>query len=138
MSEHPTTGDYIHDLMVIMGEADSDLEGLIPKYRNGKLRILIGCSDLFYWATADGEVWLPEDVPLMWQCLDDLKAADKTYGTCYLLELFCCRKRQMRPQHPYFRNYDREKCGYFEDRLSPAVRALFDALGPDGSDRDRG
>jgi hypothetical protein len=131
--------DYIHQLMLFLAKADCDGEGIYPRVtRDGSLVIVFNCGDLFYWATADGEDYTPDDVDLLNQCYNDLNAADPEEGEYYWRELFCCRKRGMRPQYPCFRVYDRERCGYFEDRLKPAVRALFDALGPDGSDRHRG
>lgn len=124
--------------MLVLAKADIDAEGILPRIQaDGSLRILFNCNDLFYWATADAEEYVDGDQNLLDSCLEDLQKADK-HGDGYLLELFCCRKRGMRPQYPFFRKYDRERRGYFEDTLPPAIRVLFDALGLDGSDRNRG
>ena len=131
--------DYIHQLMLVLAKIEDSGESIWPRVTlDGSLKICINCNDLFYWACADSEEFTPDDVDLLNECVADLLAADKEYGDCYVFELFCCRKRKMRPQYPFFRKYDRDRASYFEDNLSPAVRALFDALGPEGSDRKRG
>ena len=134
-----THGDLEH-LMRVMAEADCSLEGVWPTISNGDLHILFNCNDFFYWGTADAEEYQAGDEDLLDSCLTDLKAADPDEGVFVLLLLFCARKRQMRPQYPFFRHRSDGKPGapYDTDALKPAVRALFDALGPDGSDLDRG
>ena len=130
--------DGLVELMKVLAECDTDGEGIWPRVQpDGSLVIHINCNDLFYWACADAEKLTDADLPLLRQCKEDLTAAEE-FGEVYLLELFCCRKRQMRPQFPFFRTRNPETCVYDTDTLVPSVRALFDACGPEGSDLDRG
>lgn len=79
--------------------------------REDAISLWVSCSDLFYWACADGEDFEITD-------LEDLKQAyidSPDNGDI----LWCCRKRGMRPQKPYYR--------YFNDKDA----ALFDACGPE-------
>jgi hypothetical protein len=64
------------------------------------------CSDIFHWGTADAEEILPEDIPLLQACLEDLESVDKAY---WLAELFAARKRGMRPQGPVFDRYIKDE-----------------------------
>jgi hypothetical protein len=133
------TNEFFTEVMGILADIDSDGEMLCPRRNlDGSVHLLVNCGDLFYWATADAEPLEIEDLPVLRQCLTDLQAADPMDGDCYLWELYCCRKRGMRPQWPFGRTYDRAIEGYANDRIPRSVRALFDALGPEGSDRDRG
>ena len=129
---------FVTEFLRFVGDTDLDLEAVFPRSTaDGGVRLIIGCNDFFYWGTADGEELTPADLPLLRQCVDDLKAAEKhSEDHCWLL--FCARKRGMRPQRPFFRAYSRKEAAYVGDQLSPPVRALFDACGPDGSDVNRG
>lgn len=79
---------------------------------DGSVRLYANCSDLFYWATADSEEIVPDDLPLLERTLADLKAVDAAYN---LPELFVARKRKLRPQKPCYKHFD------------VPVAALFDA-----------
>lgn len=100
------------------------------------LRISIDCSDLFDWASADAEELLPSDLPDLYQAYEDLRAiktAGPRYHFIYAGELWCARKRGMRPQGPWY--------GYTSNDairrqfLPEEVEALFDACGPDRGDK---
>jgi hypothetical protein len=75
--------------------------------------LIVNCNDLFYWACADGErlelSGLPGFITTLAEC---------SYGEL----LWCCRKRKMRPQKPYYK--------YF----TPEEVVLFDAAGPPRTD----
>ena len=73
----------------------------------------INCNDLFYWGTSDCEPFRIDDIPAMQQAIEDC-------GGYLGVELWCCRKRGMRPQQPAYPRFDDEK------HLWP----LFDACGP--------
>lgn len=131
--------DHIEFLLRMMAKIDQGLEGLWPRIQDdGSVGMMVNANDLFYWGTADGEMFEAGDELLLDECLCDLTMADPDYGDCYLLELFCCRKRGMRPQRPFFRTYSPKEKAYVADKLSPDVRSLFDACGVDGSDIKRG
>ncbi len=80
----------------------------------------VNCNDLFWWATADAEKLLPEDMPMLRQAILDVQAADVYDLRLDNYEmgcaLWCARKRKMRPQQP----------AYPKDEQ---LRALFDACG---------
>lgn len=87
------------------------------------------CNDLFWWATADAEKLTPEDIPILRQTILDVEATG-IYGLrldAYEMgcELWCARKRKMRPQQP----------AYPKDEK---LRALFDACGPVRNPKDEG
>jgi hypothetical protein len=126
-----TPMDHIHHLLVTLAKCDMDAESVWPRVAaDGSLSVHIGANDLFYWATAESVEYAPGDEALLDSCLADLQTADPEHGDCHLLDLFCCRKRGMRPQYVFSR--------FGPDELSPPVRVLFDALGPEGSDKNRG
>lgn len=76
-----------------------------------KLEFFIGCNDMFWWATADAEeIKTVDDITLLEKCLGDSEA----FG----FELYCCRKRAMRPQGAYYKYIDKKDWH------------LFDACGP--------
>lgn len=74
------------------------------------------CSDFFWWGTADAENITPDDLPLLEQAAADL--AETGRGDVYVGELFCARKRAMRPQGAYYKYLPEE------------TWLLFDACGP--------
>ena len=81
----------------------------VDKEKNVSMYIL--CNDLFFWACADSEEFELSD-------LDDLNQAYKDSPEDGDL-LWCCRKRGMRPQKPYYK--------YFKE----PEHKLFDACGPE-------
>jgi hypothetical protein len=69
-----------------------------------KPELFINCSDFFHWACADWE--LIED----WELLCYL--VDKIGGEGALL--YCCVKRQMSPQKPFFKRLKEENRALFK------------------------
>lgn len=57
----------------------------------------VSCSDSFHWASADGEEIEPEDIPLLKQCIEDLKATGAEAWGAEVPLLYAARKRGMRP-----------------------------------------
>jgi hypothetical protein len=57
----------------------------------------VSCSDFFHWASADGEDIEPEDIPLLRQCIADLKATGAETWEMEVPLLYAARKRGMRP-----------------------------------------
>lgn len=84
---------------------------------NEDLNFYVGCNDIFFWGCADAEdIENQEDVDLLQQSIVDCEKLN-TLNTVYATELFCARKRKMRPQGAC---YPQE-----ETKLWP----LFDACG---------
>lgn len=79
---------------------------------NEALEILVNCRDLFLWGTADSEELTEETLPEFEQALTD--AAETYRGP----DLYCARRRKMRPQGACYKNIPKN--------LWP----LFDACGP--------
>ena len=75
------------------------------------------CNDLFCWASADAEKLLPEDMPALKQSIADVIGIVGEVDIYVGFELWCARKRKMRPQQP----------AYPKDAR---LRVLFDACGP--------
>ena len=87
------------------------------------------CNDLFWWATADAEKITPEDIPGLRQAILDVETTN-AYDLCldsYVTgcELWCARKRKMRPQRPAYPKDER-------------LRLLFDACGPARTSAEEG
>jgi hypothetical protein len=87
---------------------------------------MVGCNDMFWWATADGEPVTSEDVPELQRAWDDLW--DEHCNEVYAPWLWIARKRGMRPQRPW---WDRE-------RIPEKVKDLFCAAGPERDRKDEG
>lgn len=141
MTDPAPLTDAISHLLRVVADLDDDLEGIWPQVRDGQLSLTLNCNDMFYWACADCETFEPGDEALLDAVVADLREhggrEDDLSATCYWMPLFCCRKRGMRPQHPFFRTYDRVAKAYTTGTLTPGERALFDACGP-ADDKDRG
>ena len=82
--------------------------------REGKVHLWVLCNDLFFWGCADGEAFDLGDLPDLKKSLQDSPANGD--------ELWCCRKRGMRPQKPYYKGFTDEET------------ILFDAAGPERAD----
>ncbi|MCF0055538.1 hypothetical protein [Dyadobacter sp. CY356] len=79
-----------------------------------EIEMFVICNDLFYWGCADGETIEMSD-------LDDFDQAMKespNFGP----DLWCARKRGMRPQGPFYKSFTSEDA------------ALFDKAGPERTD----
>lgn len=110
-------------------------DGLTWRVHEQDVKVFALCNDLFWWATADLEEITEDDLPLLERCAADLRSVDAEY---FLGELFASRQRGMRPQFPWGRTYIRDAQKYEGDTLAPAVRALFDATGPERDRKDEG
>ena len=98
--------DFIIKIMTLISEFDLFGEILWDKDFN----FIANCNDLFYWGTADGEEIKETDLDLLKQSLLDYN----DHG----VDLYCARKRKMRPQHACYKYFDVNK------------RHLFNACGP--------
>lgn len=78
------------------------------------LNFYVDCSDVFYWATSEGEPLEMRDVALLEDALKDCH-----YVRDDAIALYACRKRGMRPQKPFY--------AYIED----GHQDLFNACGPE-------
>lgn len=88
----------------------------------GQLVLYAMCNDLFWWATADAEPITSENIDLLEQTQRDI--AD--LNGVMLSDLFSARARKMRPQRPFL------------DKQPEAIRALFEACGPERDRKDEG
>lgn len=80
-------------------------------------------SDVFFWATADAEEITVADVPLLEQCVTDLRACGDSWVTCYLAELFAARKRKLRPQRPVYKEMPADVAVLFDACCTAEERA---------------
>ena len=102
---------------------EAESRGLLLSYAPDPPRLMVVANDLLQWASSDGEVVEPEDLPLLRKCLDELLALEDC-SEVYLGEYFVCAKRGHRPQRPWLNECAREGD---VDRLL----ALFEACGPE-------
>lgn len=80
-----------------------------------EVRMSVNCSDLFFWACSDFEEITMEEIGDLINCYNETQ-----FGG----ELWCCRKRKMRPQSAYY------------DLIPKTEWALFDAAGEERDDPD--
>lgn len=128
--------DYTCRVLAVWQRCDL-WESLSWRVEDGQAIFGAACSDLFMWGTADVEEITDGDLDLLESCAANLLAIDWVEAS-YLPELFCARKRGMRPQRPWGRSHDPETRQYTVDDLDPRVRALFDACGPVRDPRTEG
>lgn len=116
---------FILELLAILAEAEKTFEDtpMFWHVKDGRASFHMACSDTFAWGCADAEEITPADIPLLRKTLDDLKALND-YEEIWLGELYCCRKRAMRPMNRWIKDM-REREG-----LSDGVLALIEACGP--------
>lgn len=69
--------------------------------------LLINCNDLFYWGCADAQEITIDDIS------DFNKAIKETERHGEIL--WCCRKRNMRPQKPYYKYFNEKETKLFDD-----------------------
>jgi hypothetical protein len=67
--------------------------------KNG-IQFYINCSDLFHWGCADCQYFSELDIPNLIQAYKDMLECEQPR---YFTDLWCCRKREMRPQKPYYK-----------------------------------
>lgn len=122
--------EHAGEVLAIFDAADNH-DGLFWRAGGDEpIRFYAKCSDTFWWATADAEVITPEDVPVLRQCLDDLRLHDEPY---LLGELFAARKRGMRPMRLWLGIHPASS-----DRKPWKSLDLFLACGPERNSKDEG
>lgn len=84
-----------------------DDNALFVHVKMGIVSLCINCNDLFFWGCADVEEIKLEE-------LDTLKEYMKEYPV-FGISVWCCIKRNLRPQLPVVENI--KKCGEWSDEL---------------------
>lgn len=117
---------FILELLTITRDADLIYQEcpFLWRVADGRAVFSMACSDTFAWGCADAETIEPGDLPLLRDCLTELRGAGK-YEEMWLGVYFCARKRGMRPMNRWMKDM-REKEG-----MAEAVHALFCAAGPE-------
>jgi hypothetical protein len=119
-------------------------EDLMWSVDHNLVRFSAQCSDVFHWASADSEDIGPDDLPLLQQCIDDLRATEIDAAVVYTAELYAARKRGMRPMRKWF---DAVIDGSRTERLlsraldgprNERFRELFLAAGPERTRESEG
>ena len=86
----------------------------------GVVSVFVNCNDIFYWATADcEEIETPEQIHEIERAFKDLAAIGEVESVVWGAELWCCRKRQMRPQKPVL------------ETIPEKIRHMFEQCGPE-------
>jgi len=117
--------DYIVEVLKTFRDLDTEEELYWRFGEDGEPIFWVLCSDLFHWASADGEDLLPEDLPLLRQCIEDLKKTEAGIWELYVGELFASRKRGMRPMSLWLQ---RLRTGsYGEEKRTPEKIAEWNA-----------
>jgi hypothetical protein len=83
---------------------------------NKEIEMFVNCSDVFYWACSDAEVVEFSELSDLVACFE----VSPNYGG----DLWCAKKRGMRPQTACYRLYPKDQW------------PLFDAAGPERTDPD--
>lgn len=113
-------------MQIVMEEFKINLFKLVAEhdirdalYWSEDLSFYFLCNDFFYWGCADAEdIENQQDVDLLEQCIKDCQAV-REFGENHATELFCARKRKMRPQSAVYKFIEKE------------LWHLFDACGPE-------
>lgn len=122
------THDEILDLLSFV--AKYECEHSI--YWTEDLGFFVGCNDLFAWATADAEeISSSDDLANFKQAVLDAIEACPLHGSTFGGDLYCARRRGMRPQNAVYRPE------YFLGK-QPELVPLFNACGPERSDVECG
>lgn len=124
MSSYLTIGDLIGQDIVFMGSdweddpnpEDPDLvkEGPMKGEKYLGEKPYVNCNDLFVWGCADGEEITVETLTEFHKALSDCGGNLNTAS-----DLYCARRRKMRPQGACYSHYNKK---YW---------SLFDACGPE-------
>lgn len=64
----------------------------------GNIEFSLICSDLFNWGTADCEKIDESSISLLEKAISDLEPFGFENVSIYAIALYCCRKRECRPQ----------------------------------------
>lgn len=117
----------IKKLLGIIGDQKDDLKWMV---RDDKLKFFINSNDIFTWAVSDAEeIKSQEDIELLEKSIEDCKKYcidfeseiyNRMRGEEVGTILFCCRKKQMRPQG-----------ALYKELVSPSLWHLFDKCGPE-------
>jgi hypothetical protein len=86
--------------------------------KDANIKLLVNCNDVFYWAMADCEEIKPEEIKDLVECFK----LTENFGSM----LWVCRKRGMRPQHPWNNSFSDEE------------KKLFNACGPERDPKEEG
>lgn len=108
---------FVLDVLRLFSETDcySDLHWFCE---DNTVKFYVIVNDIFWWATADMEQIMPDDLPALRQSVADVQAiVGSDIGISQAFTLWAARKRKMRPQQPAYPQDER-------------LRALFDACGP--------
>lgn len=124
--------DFLPAVLAVFDDADCHDSLLWHVDNDGAVHFSAQCSDTFFWASADAEEITEADVPLLRQCLADLRALDAEEG---LPQLYAARRRRMRPMRIFLN--PKPLTGY-QPAQWPEVRELFLACGPDRSRASEG
>lgn len=108
------TLNFIQEFFDLLKKYDAE-EYLMWNTEEGKLKLLLVCSDLFFWGSADAEPVTPETLNELKKSFEDV-ASISPDADYYGAELYCARRRKMRPQG----------AAYPEDK---ALFPLFNACG---------
>jgi hypothetical protein len=119
--------EFILEVLGLLAELDCYSEPIYWACHGdyAPITFFVNCNDLFYWATADAEKLTPEDMPALKQAIADVIEITGKTDIYIGFELWCARKREMRPQQP----------AYPKDEQ---LRALFDACGPPRTSTEEG
>lgn len=117
---------YILDVLAITADAELTFQDtpFLWHVREHRASFSMMCSDTFAWGCADAETIEPGDIPLLRECVAELRSAGQ-YEEMWLGVYFCTRKRGMRPMNRWMKDM-REKEG-----MNETVHALFCAAGPE-------
>ena len=113
--------DLIYEVIKLVAELDEgDTDDFMfwPVTAEG-VRVVVNCSDVFAWGSADGEIVTEENLPILRKAYEDEIAASPEDVALHAGWLFCARVRNMRPQGAIYKGLE-----YWEVDL-------FNAAGPE-------
>lgn len=124
--------DHLYDVMSLIPEFFQSLSTEDFLVRTDTKVIAVNCSDIFYWGCADAEeVEGPDDLELFRQSMRDIESIEKSKCFTGGPELYCSRKRGMRPQGAYYKYIMSLDSGPEAEEKTKKLRELFNAAGPE-------
>ena len=128
--------DHLYNVFSLIPEFFGSLSSDEFFVRTDLKTISVICSDIFVWGCADLEdIEGPDDLELLRQSMKDVQEVGGRTAS-HGPELYCSRKRQMRPQGAFYKyldvyDYKKDQPRELNKEATQKLHDLFNAAGPE-------
>ena len=122
----PLDYDDLVRTISILDKYDGWVDDFYFSVEDGKIVAFIRCSDRFWWGSSDLEPFEPDDIDILSKAYSDIDAVEHIYNG-YAYMLYCCRKRNMRPQGAAYPKIENSAT----QETKEAIFQLFHDCGPE-------